>query len=81
MCHLLQFFQLGEHAGLFGDLPLRGLAPDCDVPSEAIATGYSVFIILMPESKGDAVTLSWKIMYTGGNDFRTFQHSTKTCDA
>lgn len=64
LSHLLQFFQLGEHTCLSDDLPPRGLALGCDVPSEAAATRKSILIILKPESKDNAVTLNWKRMET-----------------
>lgn len=60
MLYLLQFFQLSEHTGLPNNLPPRRLALGCDVPGVAAATGKSIFIILKPKSKNNAVTLNWK---------------------
>lgn len=57
--YLSQFFQLRVHTRLPEDLPPRGLAPGCHVPSVAAATGKNILIVSGPKSKDNAVTLGW----------------------
>lgn len=48
------------HTRLPEDPPPRRLAPGCNVPSVATATGKNILIIHGPKSKDNAVTLGWE---------------------